>query len=78
MGCKVAQPTDHQREFEVMRMMRPIVLFGVLAMTGCTLHVDRATTLKSGFPHGSVYSVDGDVQVAPLARLLQVFVETPG
>ncbi|HWU76640.1 MAG TPA: hypothetical protein VN043_09050 [Rhodanobacter sp.] len=54
--------------------MRPIVLFGVLAMTGCTLHVDRATTLKSGFPHGSVYSVDGDVQVAPLARVRKISV----
>ncbi|MEO9079498.1 MAG: hypothetical protein ABI268_09310 [Rhodanobacter sp.] len=56
------------------RMTRPIVLLGVLAMAGCTLHLDRATTLKSGFPHGSVYSVDGDVRVEPSAHVRKISV----
>jgi hypothetical protein len=59
---------------KMMRMMRPVVLLGVLAMAGCTLHIDRATTLKSGFPHGSVYSVDGDVQVDPSAHVRKISV----
>lgn len=56
------------------RMLQPVVLFGALAMAGCTLHVDRATTLKSGFPHGSVYSVDGNVRVEPSAHVRKISV----
>lgn len=58
----------------MIRMMPPVVLIGVLAMAGCTLHVDRATTLKSGVHHGSVYSVDGNVQVQPSAHVRKISV----
>lgn len=55
-------------------MTRCVALLGVLAMAGCTLHVDRSTTLKSGSSHGSVYSVDGNVRVEPSAHVRKISV----
>ena len=56
------------------RMLRPIVVLSLLAMAGCSFHIDRDTTLKSGVPHGSVYSVDGDVRVEPSAHVRKISV----
>ncbi len=58
----------------MIRMMRPVVLLSALAMAGCSFHIDRDTTLKSGMPHGSVYSVDGDVRVQPSAHVRKISV----
>lgn len=58
----------------MIRMMRPLVLLSVLVMAGCSFHIDRATTLKSGTLHGSVYSVDGDVRVQPSAHVRKISV----
>ena len=58
----------------MMRLTRGTVFLGMLAMAGCTLHVDRATSLNSGRPHGSVYSVDGDVRLAPAAHARRISV----
>ncbi len=55
-------------------MMRRVVLLSTLAMAGCSFHIDRATTLKSGRLHGSVYSVDGDVRVEPSAHVRKISV----
>lgn len=56
------------------RITRSLVLLGVLTMAACSFHVDRATTVKSGASHGSVYSVDGDVRVESLAHVRKISV----
>ena len=58
----------------MIRMMRYVVLPVALVMAGCTLHMDRSTTLNSGIPHGSVYSVDGNVTVQPSAHVRKISV----
>lgn len=58
----------------MIRMTRCVFFLGALTMAGCTLHMDRSTTLKSGIPHGSVYSVDGDVRVDPSAHVRKISV----
>jgi hypothetical protein len=59
---------------KMIRMLRLLISLSVLALVGCSFHIDRATTLKSGEPHGSVYSVDGDVHVQPLAHVRKISV----
>ncbi|MEO8778816.1 MAG: hypothetical protein ABI389_09110 [Rhodanobacter sp.] len=58
----------------MIRVIRPVVLLSVLTLAGCSFHMDRATTLNSGVLHGSVYSVDGNVRVAPSAHVRKISV----
>lgn len=58
----------------MIRMTKTAILLGALAVAGCTLHVDRSSTLKSGTYHGSVYSVDGNVTVEPSAHVRKISV----
>lgn len=58
----------------MIRMLRLVIPLSVLTLVGCSFHIDRATTLKSGELHGSVYSVDGNVRVQPMAHVRKISV----